>query len=168
MLFSLLVCYMSWWDSKSARYCQLHPSRSHYTRALRWICLNLFHKVNFPRKTKRCFNLRKSDSTEQPPVTKSSRKKGEGCTKHAPLAHCVLAGWVLTVRFDFKKLPDFPSCGNLCPSARSPGRTGAPDPHGVFPTSLRLPTSWPKGCSPVLHKKEQPTPSLHMASPTSS
>lgn len=91
MLFSLLVCYLPWWDSKSARCCHLHPSQTQYTRALRWICLNLFHKVTFPRKTKRCFNFRKSDSTEQPPVTKSSRKKGEGCTR-LPLLTVSLQG----------------------------------------------------------------------------
>lgn len=91
MLFSLLVCYLPWWDSKSARCCHLHPSQTQYTRALRWICLNLFHKVTFPRKTKRCFNFRKSNSTEQPPVTKSSRKKGEGCTR-LPLLTVSLQG----------------------------------------------------------------------------
>lgn len=173
MLFSWLAT--SWWDSKPGRCCQLHHIQTLYNWALGWICLNLFYKVNFLRKTKRCFNFRKSDSTKQPPVTKSTRKKGEGCTKHGPLAHCVLAGWVLvlTAQFDFNKLPDFLSCSNLCVDTQYPGwfwppklRIGAPGPHRVFPAPLCPPTLQPKGCSPVLHGKEQPPSSLHMASPT--
>ena len=161
MLFSLLVCYTSWWDSKSARCCQLHPSQTQYTRALRWICLNLFHKVNFLRKTKWRFKFRKSDRTEQPPVTKSSRKRGEGCTKPAPLAHCALPGWACTVRFDFNHLPDFLSCGNHHSDAQSPGGfwppqlwAGAPGPRCALPAPLRPPTSQPEGGSLALHGKE--------------
>lgn len=133
--------------------------------------MNLFHKVNFPRKSKRCFKLRKSNYTEQPSVTRSIREKSKGCTKHLPLLTVFLQGEPLL--FNFNELPDFPS--NLCTDAQSPGwfwpphqRTGVSEAYGVFPPPRCPPSSWPRGCCPVLHRKEQPAPSLHMGSPTSS
>lgn len=145
--------------------CQLYPDKALglWGRFAWTSCI----KVNFPRKSKRCFKLGKSNNTERPSVTRSIREKGKGRTKDLLLFTVSLQGEPLLSCFVSM------SCGNLCTDAQSPGwfwpphqRAGVSEAHCFLPSLLPslLPAPGLLPCA----AQEQPPPSLHMGYPNSS